>query len=81
LADYDHSDLQIGILHRPKTCPRKTTTGDTLSMHYTGKLFKDMKKFDSSLDRDSPFEFTLGQGMVIKGWDNGLRNMCVGEKR
>ena len=75
--------LRIGIKHRiPEAdCPRKTKGGDKLSMHYTGVLFKDGEKFDSSLDRGTPFEFTLGQGMVIKGWDNGLRNMCIGEKR
>jgi len=49
-------------------------------MHYTGTLLKDGSQFDSSVGR-SPFDFTLGQGMVIKGWDNGLQDMCVGEKR
>jgi FK506-binding protein 2 len=44
-------------------------------------LYSDGSKFDSSVDRSSPFDFTLGQGMVIKGWDNGLQGMCVGEKR
>ncbi len=38
-------------------------------------------EFDSSIPRGSPFDFTLGQGMVIKGWDQGLLGMCVGEKR
>lgn len=52
-----------------------------LSMHYTGKLYSNGKKFDSSLDRNQPFEFTLGSGQVIKGWDQGLLGMCIGEKR
>lgn len=52
-----------------------------VSMHYTGKLYSNGKKFDSSLDRDQPFEFTLGSGQVIKGWDQGLLGMCIGEKR
>lgn len=52
---------------RPETCDRKTKNGDKLSMHYTGTLYSDGSKFDSSVDRSSPFDFTLGQGHVIKG--------------
>ncbi|WP_411027336.1 FKBP-type peptidyl-prolyl cis-trans isomerase, partial [Salmonella sp. s54925] len=58
----------------------KTQSGDTLHMHYTGKL-KDGTEFDSSIPRGEPFVFTLGKGQVIKGWDQGLLGMCVGEKK
>ncbi|MBN1312427.1 MAG: FKBP-type peptidyl-prolyl cis-trans isomerase [Anaerolineae bacterium] len=54
--------------------------GDTVSVHYTGWLTDDTK-FDSSVDRDQPFEFTLGQGQVIQGWDEGVVGMKVGGKR
>jgi peptidylprolyl isomerase len=57
-----------------------TKNGDTISVHYTGKL-EDGTKFDSSVDRGTPFEFTIGQGMVIVGWEKGLLDMKVGEKR
>ncbi|GMH73867.1 hypothetical protein TrRE_jg9246 [Triparma retinervis] len=50
-------------------------------MHYTGTIYTTGKKFDSSLDRSTPFTFTLGVGEVIQGWDRGLMGMCVGEKR
>ena len=50
-------------------------------MHYTGKLYSDCSTFDSSVERGDPFSFTLGKGEVIKGWDDGLRGMCIGEKR
>ena len=78
-------DLRIGVKHVPAckaagTCAT-STKGDKLSMHYTGMLYKDASKFDSSLDRGDPFDFTLGQGQVIKGWDEGLMGMAVGEKR
>jgi FKBP-type peptidyl-prolyl cis-trans isomerase FkpA len=55
-------------------------SGDNVSVHYTGWL-TDGTKFDSSLDRRSPFGFSLGAGRVIKGWDEGVAGMKVGGKR
>ena len=54
--------------------------GDTISVHYTGWL-TNRKKFDSSVDRNEPFNFTIGIGKVIKGWDQGVITMKVGGKR
>ncbi|KAI7862730.1 FK506-binding protein 1A [Spinellus fusiger] len=53
--------------------------GDTVSMHYVGTL-QDGTKFDSSRDRNSPFTTKIGVGMVIKGWDEGVPQLSVGEK-
>ncbi|MCG7947047.1 MAG: FKBP-type peptidyl-prolyl cis-trans isomerase [Candidatus Thiodiazotropha taylori] len=55
-------------------------SGQRVSVHYTGWLL-DGDKFDSSVDRNQPFEFALGKGMVIRGWDEGVAGMKVGGKR
>ena len=55
-------------------------TGQRVTVHYTGML-EDGTKFDSSLDRGQPFQFNIGTGQVIKGWDEGLMTMKVGGKR
>ena len=54
--------------------------GYQVEAHYTGRLKKDGTKFDSSVDRGKPFQFMLGKGQVIKGWDDGFASMKVGEK-
>jgi FKBP-type peptidyl-prolyl cis-trans isomerase FkpA len=66
-------DLVVGQGASPKV-------GQTVVVHYTGWL-TDGKKFDSSVDRGQPFRFPLGQGRVIKGWDEGVASMKVGGKR
>jgi len=58
--------------------------GQSVTVHYTGWLFNDGEKgakFDSSLDRGDPFVFSLGAGMVIRGWDEGVAGMKVGGER
>jgi FKBP-type peptidyl-prolyl cis-trans isomerase FkpA len=58
----------------------EAASGQKVTVHYTGYLTNGTK-FDSSKDRDDPFEFNLGQGQVIKGWDEGVAGMKVGGKR
>jgi peptidylprolyl isomerase len=70
-------DATVGTGASPKP-------GQTCVMHYTGWLYEDGKKgkkFDSSVDRNEPFEFPIGQGRVIKGWDEGVASMKIGGKR
>ena len=71
------TDSKVGTGASPQT-------GQTCVMHYTGWLYVNGvkgKKFDSSVDRGDPFEFPIGRGRVIKGWDEGVATMKVGGKR
>ncbi|KAG7098401.1 hypothetical protein E1B28_000360 [Marasmius oreades] len=81
LAAEPPKELVIETTHTPADCTVKAQKGDKIEVHYTGTLFSNGNKFDSSLDRDAPLPLTLGVGQVIKGWDEGLVGMCVGEKR
>ncbi|KAI0879794.1 uncharacterized protein GGS22DRAFT_176739 [Annulohypoxylon maeteangense] len=74
------SELKIDVT-LPVECDRKTQKGDTIQVHYRGTLASNGNKFDASYDRGTPFSFNLGGGQVIKGWDQGLLDMCIGEKR
>ncbi len=72
-----YEDTQIGSGDEAKS-------GQSVTVHYTGWLYNDGvqgKKFDSSKDRGDPFVFSLGAGMVIKGWDEGVAGMKVGGAR
>ncbi len=73
----NYEDTQVGTGASP-------VKGKTCVMHYTGWLYADGKKgnkFDSSVDRGEPFEFQIGVGQVIKGWDEGVMAMKIGGKR
>jgi len=75
------SSQSLGIeVTKHVDCTRKTRDGDKISVNYKGTLQSDGSQFDSSYGRE-PFEFTLGRGQVIKGWDQGLIGMCIGEGR
>ncbi len=69
-----YQDIEVGSGAKPQK-------GQEVVVHYTGWLQSNNQKFDSSVDRGQPFSFTLGQGMVIQGWDEGLASMHVGGKR
>jgi len=74
------SGLKIEHILVPENCEKQAQNGQMLTMHYTGTL-EDGTKFDSSLDRNEPFKFQIGVGQVIRGWEEGVLGMCVGEKR
>jgi peptidylprolyl isomerase len=59
----------------------EATPGKNVVVHYVGVAFSDGKEFDSSWNRNSPFEFPLGAGQVITGWDRGVAGMRVGGRR
>jgi len=71
-------EVKIEVLQEGTGEPSKN--GDQLTVHYIG-TFEDGTKFDSSVDRETPFVFILGSGEVIQGWEQGMLNMKVGEKR
>jgi FKBP-type peptidyl-prolyl cis-trans isomerase len=73
VTELQSTDLTVGT-------GAEAATGKTVSVHYTGTLTNGTK-FDSSVDRGTPFEFTLGEGRVIQGWEQGVKGMKVGGKR
>ena len=73
--------LRIGTISKPDDCKDVTRKGDRLTMHYRGSLAETGEVFDESYKRNQPFNFVLGQGRVIRGFDLGAEGMCVGEKR
>jgi FK506-binding protein 2 len=78
VAADDAGALKIEVTH-PVSCVRKSQNFDVLSMNYKGTLLSG-KQFDSNYGKE-PFKFKLGTGNVIKGWDQGLLGMCIGEQR
>ncbi|XP_054582451.1 peptidyl-prolyl cis-trans isomerase FKBP14 isoform X2 [Eptesicus fuscus] len=76
-------EVKIEVLQRPFICHRKTKGGDLMLVHYEGYLEKDGSLFHSTHKHNNgqPIWFTLGILEALKGWDQGLKGMCVGEKR
>jgi len=77
-ANYDVQGMKVEILQQGTGTGAKS--GDTVTVNYVGTL-QDGTKFDSSIDRGKPFQFTLGQNSVIQGWELGVAGMKIGEKR
>jgi len=83
VADTAFTTSQSGLkIHDFRTGDgAEATEGDRVTVHYTGWLASDSTKFDSSRDRGEPFQFNLGAGEVIQGWDQGVQGMNVGGTR
>jgi FKBP-type peptidyl-prolyl cis-trans isomerase len=76
----DTPKVEIKVLHMPEECTKKAEIGKSISIHYTGALADGGKEFDSSVGRD-PLEFDLGAQHIIAGVEEGVLDMCIGEKR
>jgi len=82
------TELKVDVTEGPADCPpeEKVASGNFLKMHYTGSIDESSetgekaKVFDSSIPRGQTFDFQVGQGQVIKGWDEGLVGLCKGAK-
>jgi len=83
----DFTTSKHGITYKiiQQSDKQKPQVGDIVTVHYTGCLLKGVnqvgQQFDSSINRGEPFQFTLGYGQVIKGWDIALADMKIGEER
>jgi FKBP-type peptidyl-prolyl cis-trans isomerase len=82
----DPAEFHVKVTHVPKRCTRTTSNGSTLKVHFVGKLLSSGKKgkaFDSSFHTGSmPYKFTLGTASAkVQGWNQGLLDMCQGERR
>lgn len=75
-GEQDRDHLSVGIMIKPENCPRETKDGDLLTVRFNNTLIDQTPVLPTS-----EFEFVLGEGQVIAGWDLGLRDMCVGELR
>ncbi|CAI9545282.1 unnamed protein product [Staurois parvus] len=76
-------EVQVAVVEKPYICKRKTKNGDMLLVHFEGFLESNGTRFHSTYadNNNQPVWFTLGIKEAIKGWDKGLKDMCVGEKR
>lgn len=75
----EQDGLKIKVL-KEGSGQQMVENNNKVTVHYVGKLING-RKFDSSIDREKPFEFTVGQGEVIQGWEKGVLKMRIGEKR
>jgi FKBP-type peptidyl-prolyl cis-trans isomerase len=75
-------DFSVNVTHTPAKCKRKSTEGAVMKVHYVGKLLANGKVFASSFHTGStPFRFVLGSDEVLDAWNQGLGDMCEGERR
>mmetsp|Transcript_24776 Transcript_24776/g.51841 ORF Transcript_24776/g.51841 Transcript_24776/m.51841 type:complete len:136 (+) Transcript_24776:411-818(+) len=78
LCSTTNDDFDLALCYKSRM---KSKSGDFLSVHYNGTLFSSEKEFDSSILREEQFVFQIGRRQMNEGWEKGLLNMCIGEKR
>ncbi|XP_006815834.2 uncharacterized protein LOC100370208 isoform X2 [Saccoglossus kowalevskii] len=80
----DWPDFHVEILHKPEGCEEVSKNEKSLTFDYIARLHDDINQgleFDSSIKQGKKMVFTMGEHMVMKGWEEGLKDMCIGEKR
>ncbi|XP_070570439.1 uncharacterized protein [Ptychodera flava] len=81
---HSHTELEVDVLHLPSDCEQVGEEGKSLTFEYVGYYHSDVhvrEEFDSTEKRGDPMIFTMGEHTVMKGWEEGLKDMCIGERR